>query len=89
FLMMSVETEKKIMVLFTDGVQNSPSYKEGLAAAGRKLEKNNVKVFGILTGKQLNINTFLKLCSNDKLVFNHEFLPEIIETMSSEMEYLC
>lgn len=81
--------KSKIIVIFSDGIQNVPPYKEGLEGIGKGLEKKNVKVFAVMNGKASNINALLELCSDDRLLFKDEFLSEMIKMMSFEMEYLC
>ena len=78
-----------MIVLFTDGIQSTPPYQEGLIEAGKGLDKENIKVFGVLTGKERNMNSLLNLCTNDQFIFEPEFLPELIEIMNHEMEYYC
>ena len=79
----------KMIVLFTDGIQSTPPYQEGLIEAGKVLDKEDIKVFGVLTGKERNMNSLLNLCTNDQFIFEREFLPELIEIMNHEMEYYC
>lgn len=79
----------KMIVLFTDGIQSTPPYQEGLVETGKVLDNENIKVFGILTGEQRNMNALLNLCTNDQFIFEPEFLPELIEVMYHETEYYC
>jgi hypothetical protein len=78
-----------MIVLFTDGIQSTPPYQEGLIKAGNVLDNENIKVFGVLTGEQRNMNALLNLCTNDQFIFEPEFLPELIEVMNHETEYYC
>jgi hypothetical protein len=78
-----------MIVLFTDGIQSTPPYQEGLVETGKVLDNENIKVFGILTGEQRNMNALLNLCTNDQFIFEPEFLPELIEVMYHETEYYC
>jgi hypothetical protein len=79
----------KMIILLTDGIQNTPPYQEGLRKAGEVLDNENIKVFGVLTGEEKNVNSLLNLCTNDQFIFQPDFLPELIETMNHEMEYYC
>lgn len=78
-----------MIVLFTDGVQTTPPYQEGLFEAGRMLDNENIKVFGVLTGLEKNMNALLNLCTNHQFIFEPEFLPELIEVMNHETEHYC
>ena len=79
----------KIVVLFSDGIQNIPPFQKGLERVGKELEKTKIKVFAVMTGKESNIKALLKLCSNDRLLFKKQFLSEMINVMNAEMDYLC
>ncbi|XP_028394413.1 uncharacterized protein LOC114518591 [Dendronephthya gigantea] len=79
----------KMIVLFTDGVQSIPPYQEGLVEAGKVLDSQNIKVFGILTGEQRNMDGLLSLCTNDGFIFEPDFLQELIKVMNHETEYYC
>ena len=78
-----------MILLFTDGIQSTPPYQEGLKEAGKVLDDENFKVFGVLTGKEKNINALLNLCTNDQFIFEPELLPELVEVMNHETEYYC
>jgi hypothetical protein len=78
-----------MIVLFTDGIQSTPPYQQGLIKAGNVLDNEKIKVFGVLTGEQRNMNALLNLCTNDQFIFEPEFLPELIEVMNHETEYYC
>ena len=79
----------KIIVLFTDGIQSTPPYQEGLLEAGTVLDDENFKVFGVLTGEQRNMNALLNLCTNDQFIFEPELFSELVEVMNHETEYYC
>lgn len=78
-----------MIVLLTDGNQSTPPYHDGLMEEGKILDDQNIKVFGVLTGEQKNLNTLLHLCTNDQFLFQPEFVEELVETMKHETEYYC
>ena len=78
-----------MIVLLTDGIQSMPPYEEGLIQAGKVLDDENIKVFGVLTGEQRNLHALLNLVTNDQLIFEPEFSAELIEAMNHETEYYC
>lgn len=78
-----------MILLFTDGIQSTPPYQEGLIEAGKVLDDENFKVFGVLTGEEKNMNALLNLCTNDQFIFEPELLPELVEVMNHETEYYC
>lgn len=78
-----------MIVLFTDGIQSIPPYQEGLIETGKTLDSENIKVFGVLTGEQKNMDGLLSLCTNDGFIFEPDFLQELIKVMNHETQYYC